>query len=85
MQTRLSSLIEALIGTAIGFLVSLLITAWLLPQYGHAVSWSDNFQITGVFTIASVLRSYLVRRFFNTYIHAAALRLATKANQYGDL
>ena len=81
MQTRLSSLIEALIGTAIGFVVSLLITAWLLPAYGHAVSWSDNFQITGVFTIASVLRTYLLRRFFNSYIHAAALRIASSAHQ----
>lgn len=82
MQTRLSSLIEALIGTAIGFLVSLLLTAWLLPKYGHAVSWSDNFQITSVFTIASVLRAYLLRRFFNNYIHGVAQSIATAANKF---
>ena len=76
MQSRLSSLIEAVINVAIGFVVSLLLTAWLLPHYGHAISWSDNFQITCFFTVTSIARSYIVRRWFNGRIHAAALRLA---------
>ena len=76
MQSRLSSLIEAVINVAIGFFVSLAITAVVLPAYGHPVSWTDNLQITGIFTIASILRSYAVRRWFNARIHAAALRMA---------
>lgn len=82
MQTRLSSLIEAVINVAIGFVVSLLLTAWLLPAYGHHVTWSQNLQITGIFTIASILRSYLVRRYFNAQIHAAAQALAHQGNLY---
>ena len=85
MQTRLSSLIEAVINVAIGFVVSLLLTAFLLPAYGHHVTWSQNLQITGIFTIASIARSYFVRRWFNARIHAAALRIANRANQYGDI
>lgn len=82
MQTRLSSLIEAIINVAIGFVVSLLLTAWLLPAYGHHVTWSENLQITGIFTIASIARSYLVRRYFNAQIHAAARSLAHQASLY---
>ena len=78
MQTRLSSLIEAVINVAIGFVLSLVITAIVLPAYGHPVSWADNLQITGIFTVASILRSYAVRRWFNARIHAAALRMAGK-------
>ena len=82
MQTRLSSLIEACINVSIGFVVSVLLTAWLLPAYGHHVTWSENLQITGFFTVTSILRAYLVRRYFNAQIHAAARSLAHQANLY---
>jgi heme/copper-type cytochrome/quinol oxidase subunit 4 len=82
MQTRLSSLIEAVISTAIGFVVSVLLTALVLPAYGHDVSFSHNLQITGIFTVASIARQYVVRRWFNDRIHAAALRLAAEANHF---
>jgi hypothetical protein len=82
MQTRLSSLIEAVINVAIGFVVSLVLTALVLPAYGHAVTFSENLQITGIFTIASIARSYAVRRWFNARIHAAARALAHQANLY---
>ena len=82
MQTRLSSLIEAVINVAIGFVVSLLLTAVLLPAYGHHVTWAENLQITGFFTIASILRSYVIRRFFNAQIHRAARSLAHQATLY---
>lgn len=80
MQTRLSSLIEAIINVAIGFVISLALTALVLPAYGHEVSFSQNLQITGIFTISSILRSYALRRWFNARIHRAALRLAPQAS-----
>jgi len=82
MQTRLSSLIEAIISTLIGFVVSLVLTAYVLPAYGHAVTWTDNLQITGIFTLASIVRTYCVRRWFDAYIHGVALRIAAAANHY---
>jgi hypothetical protein len=82
MQTRLSSLIEAVINVAIGFVVSLVLTAWLLPAYGHHVTWSENLQITGVFTVASIVRAYAVRRYFNKQIRQAAMALAHQATIY---
>ena len=64
-QSRLSSFAEAVISIAIGFAVSLVITAIVLPAYGHMVTLSENVQITAIFTVASIVRMYAVRRFFN--------------------
>jgi heme/copper-type cytochrome/quinol oxidase subunit 4 len=65
MQTRINSLIETAINIIIGFIVSVILTAYVLPFYGHDVSFSHNIQITMIFTIASLIRGYFVRRFFN--------------------
>lgn len=75
-QSRLSSLIEAVINVAIGFFISLALTAVVLPAYGHAVTFGQNLQITAIFTVASIARSYCVRRFFARGLHLVALRIA---------
>lgn len=77
-QTRLGSLIEAVINVAIGFVVSVVITAIVMPAYGHHVTFSENLQITAIFTVASIARSYLVRRFFARGLHLVALRFARR-------
>jgi len=63
-QTRRMSLIEPSASIAIGFVVSVVITAIVMPAYGHAVSLVDNVQITLIFTVASIVRGYYVRRMF---------------------
>ena len=63
-QSRLHSLLETLASIAIGFVVSLGITAVVLPAYGHQVTWGQNLEITAIFTVASILRGYAVRRLF---------------------
>lgn len=64
-QTRRMSILETCASVAIGFLVSVGITAVLLPAMGHEVSFSDNLFMTAVFTVASIIRGYGVRRVFN--------------------
>lgn len=61
MQARKHSLIEAIAGTAIGFAVSVILTALIFPGMGII----ENVRITLIFTAASIVRSYYVRRFFN--------------------
>ena len=64
-QSRLHSLLETCASIAIGFVVSVIITAIVMPAYGHRVSFGDNIQITAIFTVASIVRGYYVRRLFN--------------------
>ena len=63
-QSRIHSLLETLSSIAIGFVVSLGITAVVLPAYGLPVTWGQNFEITAIFTVASIVRGYAVRRLF---------------------
>ena len=64
-QSRTHSMLEAIAGTAIGFIVSVIITAIVLPAYGHEVTFSQNIQITAIYTVASIIRGYVMRRAFN--------------------
>ena len=67
-QSKLDSLIEALLSTFIGFVVSFTANQMLMPMLGIPVSLSQNCILTVAFTFVSVARSYLVRRFANKYL-----------------
>lgn len=71
-QTKIESLLEVIISILIGFIVAL--TFWtfvIVPIYKIPVSFIQNIQITGLFTILSVARGYVVRRYFNAGLHKA--------------
>lgn len=75
-QTRLGSLIEAILNTAFGFVVSVALSLIVYPLFGHSFTLAQNIGITAIFTVASVARGYVVRRLFNNRLHKAAMRLA---------
>lgn len=64
-QSRKMSLIEQLVSVAIGFAVSLFIQLTLLPAMGIKTTYGQDFIIVAVFTAASIIRGYIVRRGFN--------------------
>lgn len=65
MQKKKHSLLEACIGTAIGYSIAFVTNLLVLPLFGYTPTLSDNFWITNVFTAISVIRGYYVRRLFN--------------------
>jgi len=73
MQKKKHSLIESVTNTVIGFLISLLIQLIIYPVMGIPVTLSQNFVITAIFTIASILRGYVIRRLFNCTIEKQSL------------
>lgn len=79
-QSRMGSLIEACIGTAIGFVMSMLLALIVYPMHGHSFSLAQNLSITAIFTVASIARSYIVRRYFNDRIRRASQRLAAQVS-----
>ena len=56
---------ETVVGTAIGFVVSWVLTITVLPLFGYAVTIGHSIGITAIYTLASIARGYMVRRFFN--------------------
>ena len=65
MQSRLQSFIEAWANVLIGYGVALTTQLIVFPLYGMTVSLSQNVQIGIIFTVVSLARSYLLRRWFN--------------------
>jgi len=67
MQSRKTSLTESFTQTFVGILVSFIIQLIIYPFLDIKVSVQQNIFITFVFTIASIIRGYLIRRYFNNY------------------
>ena len=69
-QTKKGSLLESLANTAVGFCINYCINFFVLGSCGFHLSAGKNLLITGTFTIISVIRGYLIRRFVE-YKHSA--------------
>ncbi len=65
MQSKKHSLIEAITNTSVGFIISLLSTFIIFPLVGIESTGTKNVIITLFFTAISILRGYVIRRFFN--------------------
>jgi len=75
-QTRLGSLIEAGVNIVIGFGVALLSQILIFPMFGIHVPLSSNVGIGAWFTLISLIRSYVIRRWFNAKLHRMAQIMA---------
>ena len=65
MQSKFQSLIESLTNILIGYFTALFSQILIFPLFDIYVSFQDNLLIGLYFTIISLIRSYLVRRYFN--------------------
>ena len=58
------SLIESVANTGAGFLVSLVLQISLFSLMSIETTTTQNLLMSGVFTVASLVRGYLMRRMF---------------------
>ena len=63
-QTRSMSLVESIANTGAGFALSLLIQISLFYLMSIETTTTQNLLMSGVFTVASLVRGYLMRRLF---------------------
>ena len=63
-QTRSMSLVESVANTGAGFLVSLVLQLSLFSMMAIETTTTQNLLMSGVFTVASLIRGYLMRRLF---------------------
>ena len=69
MQSKWQSFVETLINVGTGLVISLVIQTLIMKYYLKIeVSHADNLIITIIFTVASVIRGYVIRRIFNRFI-----------------
>jgi len=72
MQSRLGSFLESMVNIAIGYFVALVSQIILFPLFDIYVSIQTNLWIGAWFTLISLGRSYIIRRWFNWRIHRVA-------------
>jgi hypothetical protein len=58
------SLVEAVTNVVVGFAVALLTQIIVFPLFDLEVALGENLAIGGLFTLASICRSFLLRRLF---------------------
>lgn len=64
IQSKRNSLIESVTNTAVGYLVACASQAAIFPLFGVHVPISTNLKMGLWFTVISIVRSYLLRRWF---------------------
>ena len=67
MQTKKQSFIESLVNILIGYFTALFSQFLIFPLFDINIPIQDNLLIGLYFTLISLVRSYLVRRFFNKF------------------
>lgn len=64
-QSKNRSLVETIVQTLSGLIISFIIQLVIYPFLGIKVTIDQNILITLVFVAASIIRGYVVRRMFN--------------------
>lgn len=65
-QTKLGSITEAWANIAVGFTINFAANMLILPLFGfHSLTLRNNFIIGLLYTVISLVRSYVLRRWFN--------------------
>ena len=68
-QTKLESLLESIVNIIIGYTVALASQLLIFPMVDINVPLSTNLWIGLWFTLISLTRSYVIRRWFNAGLH----------------
>lgn len=72
MQTKIGSFVEAWANIAVGFTINFFANLIVLPWFDLDVKPMQAFGIGVIFTVISLARSYVIRRYFNglRFFHA---------------
>lgn len=78
-QTHLVSSLEAGANVLSGFLISWMVWMFIAaPLFGYEVRLDTGFAITCLFTVSSLIRAFLWRRFFENDLHKVTVKLVAK-------
>jgi hypothetical protein len=77
-QSKLESLAEVGVNVAIGWIIGLTAQVFFFPLIGIQATFSQNVVSSIVFTVISIVRSYVVRRWFNAGIHKFVVNFIRK-------
>lgn len=80
-QTKLGSFIEAMMNTLIGYVINLAAQLAIYPAFGATFTFMQNVYIGLIFMVISIVRGFLIRRWFNARLHRVAQATASALNR----
>ena len=80
-QTKIESLLESLVNIIIGYSVALASQLLIFPMVDIDVPLSTNLWIGLWFTLISLARSYVIRRWFNAGLHKMVVSAAKRIGE----
>ena len=66
MQTKKQSFIETLTSVFVGWLIGVILNLTILPFFDYNITVVDSLWVSLIFTVVSVVRGYVIRRWFNS-------------------
>ena len=66
MQSKKQSLIETLTSVFVGWLIGVILNLTILPLFDYNITVVDSLWVSLIFTTVSVIRGYVIRRWFNS-------------------
>ena len=66
MQSKKDSFIETLTSVFVGWLIGVILNMLVLPLFDYNITVIDSLWVSLIFTVVSVIRGYIIRRFFNS-------------------
>lgn len=64
-QTRTGSIAEAFANILVGFTINYIANLLVFPLFGMHISPVNNFYMGLIYTVISLARSFILRRYFN--------------------
>jgi|TARA_R100001530_G_scaffold124479_1_gene92714 hypothetical protein len=64
MQSKKHSLIESVSNIVAGLTINIMAQLIIYPFFNINITLTSNFKIAAIFTVISLMRSYLIRRLF---------------------
>ncbi len=63
-QSRFMSLVEAIANVVVGYGVAVVTQILIFPIFGLQTTLAQNLKMAAMFTVVSIMRSYVLRRLF---------------------
>jgi hypothetical protein len=76
-QSRLMSLVESIANVVVGYGVAVVTQILIFPVFGLHTTLAQNLKMGAVFTVVSIVRSYVLRRLFE------GIRVANRSGDHG--
>ena len=66
MQSKRESMIETLTSVFAGWFIGVILNLTVLPLFDYNITVVDSLWVSLIFTVVSVIRGYVIRRWFNS-------------------